>query len=105
MAWKYSIKGWGAIIDGDEPESADPDVVYDYAGRRDRLVALLLDSDWYHDQGSDDDERLDSELGQAIQDLRDSPTITDTDQAIWSIYNLADDQRAWLEPDFDPDKD
>lgn len=100
--WKYTVKGWGEIIDGDEES---PDVVYDFASRRDRLVALLLESDWYRDQGSDDDERTDSELGQAIQDLRDSPTITDTDQAIWSIYNLADDQRAWLEPDFGSDDD
>ncbi len=102
MVWKYTVKGWGKIIDGDEP---DKDVVYDFASRRDRLVALLLGSDWYRDQGSDDDEREHSDLGLAIQDLRDSPTITDLDQAIWSIYNLADDQSAWLEPDFDPDDD
>jgi len=96
MAWKYSIKGWGAILEDDEN---DPDgvVVYDFLARRDRLVARLLDSDWYRDQGSDDDERMASKLGQAIQDLRDSPTMTDTDVALDGIYDLADEQRAWLD--------
>lgn len=91
MVWKYTVKGWGAVID-------TPRDVLDFASKRDRLVALLLDSDWYRDQGSDDDERMDSELGQAIQDLRDSPTTKDADEALWSIYNLADDDRAWLDP-------
>lgn len=90
--WKYTVKGWGAVI------GADDDVL-DFAAKRDRLVALLLESDWYRDQGDDDDEREYSELGQMIQDLRDSPTDSDADQVLWEIYNLADDARAWLDPD------
>lgn len=81
MKWRLVIQGWGKVI---EDESLDWDA------KRDKLVEILKASPWY--KGEDD------ELGMAIMDLEDSPSIDDADNAIWQIYNLADSDKVWLSP-------
>lgn len=79
--WRIEILGWGSTI---EDESLD------WKAKRDKLVEILKASAWYKDE--------DDDLGMAIMDLEDSPTIEDADEAIWEIYNLADHDRVWLSP-------
>lgn len=81
MKWRIEIRGWGKVIQDDSLE---------WDAKRDKLVGILKASAWYKDE--------DDDLGMAIMDLEDSPTIEDADEAIWSIYNLADDDRVWLDP-------
>ena len=80
--WRIEIHGWGKVI-------GDDDLEWDV--KRDKLVGLLKASSWYKDE--------DDDLGMAVMDLEDSPTIEDADEAIWQIYNLADDDRVWLDPE------
>ena len=84
--WKYTVKGWGKIIQSDDEDDM---------AKRDQLVALLKESQWFKEQ----EDGEDSELAYAIMDLEDSPTVEDVDMALWEIYNLADAQRAWLDPE------
>jgi hypothetical protein len=88
VQWKYAIKGWGDTIEAPGNNSQ----------KYHRLVDLIQQSDWYRDQGSDDAEREYSDLGQALQDLRDAPDRDTAQEAITEIYDLADDQLAWLYP-------
>jgi hypothetical protein len=83
--WLYEIKGWGKVIESEAP----------FEAKRSALVALLRGSEWFKviDQAGIDDE-----LEFAILDLEESPSEEDADQAIWSIYNLADSDRVWLSP-------
>lgn len=83
MRWRIEIRGWGKVIGDDD---------LDWDAKRDKLVGILKASSWYKDE--------DDELGMAVMDLEDSPTIEDADEAIWQIYNLADDNRVWLDPTF-----
>lgn len=80
--WRIEIHGWGKVIGDDD---------LDWDVKRDKLVGLLKASSWYKDE--------DDDLGMAVMDLEDSPTIEDADEAIWQIYNLADDNRVWLDPE------
>ena len=80
--WRIEIHGWGKVI-------GDDDLEWDV--KRDKLVGLLKASSWYKDE--------DDDLGMAVMDLEDSPTIEDADEAIWQIYNLADDDPVWLDPE------
>lgn len=91
MARKYTIKGWGEVFD-DETDA------FDHASKFGRLADLLLKSDWYQSQGSDAAERAESALGRAIQDLRNVSTVTDGNKALRTIYDLAGEQGAWMEP-------
>ena len=91
--WKYTVQGWGKIIQ-DESE-------HDILVKRDGLVKLLRGSDWYNDQ--DDPEK--SDLEYAIKDLEDAVENDDIDNALWEIYNLADNDKAWLDPFADDEDD
>lgn len=86
MRWKLEVKGWGKVIE---------DEALPYEAKRDALAKLLRESAWFKmiDQAGVDDR-----LENAILDLEASPTESDADQAIWSIYNLADDDGVWLDP-------
>ena len=82
--WAGTVEGWGAIIQDDSLE---------WEEKRDKLSSLLRESEWFKDAGGED-----SDLDMAIMDLEDSPTIEDADNAIWSIYNLANSEMIWLDP-------
>ena len=88
VQWKYAIRGWGDTITSPGNDSQ----------KYHRLVDLIRQSDWYQDQGSDDAEREKSDLGQALQSLGDAPDKDTAQAAINAIYDLADDQLAWLYP-------
>lgn len=81
--WKYTVNGFADIIQSEE---------LDDLTKRDKLVTLLRESAWYKEQDAGED----SELYYAVMDLEDSPTVEDIDQALEEIYNLADEERAWL---------
>lgn len=83
MKWRLEVKGWGKLI---EDESMP------YEAKRDALAKLLRESAWLKSKEED------SDLEMAILDLEDSPSEEDADQAIWSIYNMADDEGVWLDP-------
>lgn len=80
--WRHTLHGWGTILLSDD----------DFSVKRAKLVALLRESQWFKDQDDGDD----SELGSAIFDLENAPTAEDGEQAMFSIYNLADADRVWL---------
>ena len=82
-SWKIEIKGFGSII---EDESAS------YASKVEKLAALLRGSAWYAADGGED-----GELERLIEDLE----MCDSDSGDYSlglIYDLADEQRVWLDP-------
>lgn len=83
--WKYTVEGWGKIFHADEPDTRV---------KRDQLVELLRASQWYAAQ----EDGEESELAQRINDLEHCDVVTEMDKPLWEIYNLADDQRAWLNP-------
>ena len=81
--WKSEIKGWGSIIESDD----------EFPVQRDKLVALLRDSDWFKSQDED------SDLAWAVDDLEYSQSAQEADEdALYRIYKLADDDRVWLSP-------
>lgn len=92
VVWKYSIEGWGKIMADDKGEW------WNHAQKCRRMADLVEASSWYHDQGEDDDARKASDLGRALQELRDAPDVAAADVAITAIYDLADEQGAWLDP-------
>ena len=84
---KFKIKGWGKVIDSED---------LDFPAQRDQLVALLRGSAWFK---ADKDEDAQEELEWAIDDLECSKSAEDADNdALYRIYNLADEQRVWLSP-------
>ena len=81
--WLIKIEGWGPIIQNDD---------LTWEEKRDKLAILLRSSQWFKVTGED------SDLDMAIMDLEDSPSDDDAEQALWTIYNLADEDRVWLDP-------
>jgi hypothetical protein len=82
--WKLEVKGFGSII---EDESLG------YAAKVEKLAALLRGSEWYRREGED------GELEDLIFDLE----VADDDSGdycLGRIYDLADEQRVWLDPAF-----
>ena len=85
--WQYEIPEWATVVEADE----------DWEIRRDNIVKLLRESDWFNDDTIDEYEH--EQLEEAIDDLSMTPTALAADQdAMWRIYNLADEQRCWLNP-------
>ena len=82
--WRYTVKDWGKIV-----KDEDTDVLV----KRDQLVQLLRQSKWFKDQ-----QEM-SALGKAVADLSDGQAEADCGDALDRIYDLADEQRVWL--DFD----
>ena len=84
--WLYEIKGWGKVIESEEK----------FAVRRDKLVALLRESKWF---GADKGEYEQDELESAVDDLEYCESAEEADDdALYRIYNQADEQRVWLSP-------
>ena len=91
-SWKYHIKGWGAVFhEGNIAEDTREDTL----ARRDKLVALLRESDWYAEQP----EGEDSALAQRVRELAATDDDFEVGNLIIAIYDLADAERAWLDPD------
>ncbi len=89
--WKYEIKGWGAVFhEGDLAE----DIREDTLARRDRLVTLLRESDWYAEQPDGEE----SALAQRVRELAAAEDEVQVASLINAIYDLADVERAWLDP-------
>lgn len=85
--WLYEIKGWGKVIDSED---------LDFLAQRDQLVALLRGSEWFR---AEKDEDTQEELEWAVDDLECSESAEDADNdALYRIYNQADEQRVWLSP-------
>lgn len=83
--WLIEVKGVGKIL-GDESLG--------YAAKVEKLAALLRGSAWYAADGGED-----GELERLIEDLE----MCDEDSGDYSlglIYDLADEQRVWLDPSF-----
>lgn len=84
--WKYQVKGWGSLVQNES---------LTFQAKKARLVKLLRDSEWYKNQ----EEGEDSDLADAVLDLELAGNPEDADaDALWRIYNLADDQGVWLDP-------
>jgi len=84
--WLYEIKGWGKVIESEDK----------FAVRRDKLVALLRGSEWFK---AEKDEDAQEELEWAIDDLECASSAREADDdALYRIYNQADEQRVWLSP-------
>ena len=89
--WKYEIKGWGAVFnEGNLAEDTREDTL----ARRDKLVMLLRESDWYAEQP----EGEDSALAQRVRELAAADDEFEMQNLIIAIYDLADIERAWLDP-------
>lgn len=89
--WKYEIKGWGAVFnEGNLAEDTREDTL----ARRDKLVTLLHESDWYAEQP----EGEDSALAQRVRELAAADDEFEMQNLIIAIYDLADIERAWLDP-------
>lgn len=89
--WKYEIKGWGAVFhEGDLAENIREDTL----ARRDRLVTLLRESDWYAEQPDGEE----SALAQRVRELAAADDEFQVASLINAIYDLADVERAWLDP-------
>lgn len=58
---------------------------------RDAAVEVLRNSDWVRKDHEEYDD-----LWCAIDDLKDSPDADVADEALWTIYNMADDERVWI---------
>jgi hypothetical protein len=84
--WLYEVKGWGKVIESDDP----------FEVQRDKLVVLLRDSEWFK---APKDEYEQDELESAIDDLEYAQSAGEADDdALYRIYNQADEQRVWLDP-------
>jgi hypothetical protein len=84
--WLYEIKGWGKVIESEAP----------FEARRSVLVALLRGSEWFK---AEKDEDAQEELEWAIDDLECAGSAGEADDdALYRIYNQADEQRVWLSP-------
>lgn len=89
--WRYQVKGWGAVLqEGD----AATDTREDILARRDKLVTLLRESDWYAEQPDGED----SALAQRVRELEAADDDCEADNLLMAIYDLADIERAWLDP-------
>ncbi len=90
--WRYHIKGWGAVFhEGNIAEDTREDTL----ARRDKLVKLLRESDWYTEQPDGED----SALAQRVRELEATDDDFEAGNLIIAIYDLADAERAWLDPD------
>ena len=89
--WKYEIKGWGAVFhEGNLAEDTREDTL----ARRDKLVTLLRESDWYAEQPDGEE----SALAQRVRELAAAEDEVQVASLINAIYDLADVERAWLDP-------
>lgn len=94
--WKYHIEGWGTVFhEGNIAEDTPEDTL----ALRDKLVRLLRESDWYTEQPDGED----SALAQAVRELAATDDAFDVGNLIIAIYDLADAERAWLDPGLDED--
>jgi hypothetical protein len=83
--WKLKVKGWGKVIFDDS---------LSLVAKRDKLIALLRDSDWHIVSGGED-----GELEDRIQDwLFADETESELQYGMDRIYDLADDDGVWLDP-------
>ena len=84
--WLLTIDGWAdAIHLYDEDED-------NFEESRDAIVKVLETSRWHKESGED------SELWQAIDELRDTQNADESEPVLDSIYDLADADRVWLNP-------
>jgi len=83
--WKYVVEGWGTVFRADA----------DMTAKHKMLAELLRASEWYASQ--EDGER--SDLAQRLRELEHCADDHGADDVLWEIYNLADAQRAWLDPE------
>ncbi|WP_059015788.1 hypothetical protein [Mycobacterium sp. M26] len=83
--WKFVVNGWGSILKGDG----------DGLERRDQIAALLRASEWYASQEQGDE----SELARKISEFEACDDEIEAEAVLWSIYDLADEERAFLDPD------
>ena len=83
--WKQEVTGWGKVICNDNLSPV---------AKRDNLIALLRDSDWYGASGGEG-----GELEDKIQDLLSSEeTENELEYGLERIYDLADNDGVWLDP-------
>lgn len=83
--WKYVVDGFKAVIEPYGEEHDDPIKV------RDGIVKVLKASQWYKDS----DEYGD--LHDAVDELEYLESESDIDYILSRIYDIADDERAWLD--------
>ena len=90
--WKYHIKGWGAVFhEGNIAEDTREDTL----ACRDKLVTLLRESNWYAEQPNGEN----SALAQRVRELEATDDDFEVGNLIIAIYDLADVERAWLDPE------
>lgn len=83
--WKWEVTGWGKVICNDR---------LSLVAKRDKLIELLRESDWYVASGGED-----GELEDRIQDwLSSEETERELEYGLERIYDLADDDGVWLDP-------
>lgn len=83
--WKREVTGWGKVICNDR---------LSLVAKRDKLIELLRESDWYVASGGED-----GELEDGIQDwLSSEETERELEYGLERIYDLADDEGVWLDP-------
>lgn len=90
--WRYVIPGWGQVI---EPRDLHGREICDNATPqeiRDRLAALIEQSDWYKHQPTT------SALRDALTVFKAADDDDSIQDALITIYNLADDEHCWLDP-------
>lgn len=81
--WVYNVPAFKVAMERYLDET-------DLIPTRDALVKALVDSRWYADEGEY------SELGDLIDELKNSEDEDEMNDIVQRIYDLADDQRAWL---------
>ena len=90
--WRYVIPGWGKVIEPVDEHGRDIDDGLSWLQIRDRLVGLLENSSWYKHQPAG------SDLHEAIAEFKQADDDEDVEDLLMRIYDLADEQRCWLDP-------
>ena len=89
---EFALKEWGAVFnEGNLAEDTREDTL----ARRDKLVTLLRESDWYMEQPDGED----SALAQRVRELEATDDDFEVNNLVIAIYDLADVEWAWLDPD------
>ncbi len=87
--WTFTVSGFKAALDPYSDEGP-------WEPRRDAAVIILESSKWYESQGDTDEEREYSDLGELISEWKAADDVDWADSILNQIYDLADDERAWL---------
>jgi hypothetical protein len=92
VLWRYVIPGWGKIIEPVDLFGREIEDNETLADKRDQLAELIENSRWYKEQPADGD------LITVLHEFRAADDPAWIEDVLMHIYDLADEQRVWLDP-------